>query len=50
MIWRYQIQTASDEPLGTPFLSLARCLNRLMFENLSVGERRYTIRPVRSYE
>jgi hypothetical protein len=45
--FRYQIQTASGERLGIPFLSLTRCLDRVRFENLCVGEWRYTIKPVR---
>jgi hypothetical protein len=49
--WRYQIidlVTRANE--GIPYRYVGRCLDRVRWLNLTAGENRYTLKPVRSKE
>ena len=47
-MFRYQIvDLIAREPEGVPYLDIGRCLNRIVWLNTEVGERRYSIKPVR---
>jgi hypothetical protein len=50
-VFRFQIiDLMSGEPEGIPYRYVGRCLDRVRWLNLTAGENRYTLKPVRSKE